>query len=118
MTGNVGFIGFILKCLCKLGVLSRISPLWIRVEGTMCLVATLSVLEGLRSSIRPRQRSGKILMSDGGLQMEKLPAEAYGDRHPSVSITCIISPDKAKSLWGGGEACTDSRFCLCPVWSN
>lgn len=45
--------------------------------------------------------SGKILMSDGELQMEQLPAEAYGDRHPSVSITCIISPDSIKSHWGG-----------------
>lgn len=87
---------------CELGVPSHISPLRTRAEGTMCLVATLSVLEGLTCLIRLRQRSGKILMSDGGLQMEQLPAEAYGDRHPSVSITCI-SPDNTKALgrWTG-----------------
>lgn len=81
----------------------------------MCLVATQSMLEGLTCSIRPRHRSGKILMNDGELQMEQLPAEAYGDRHPSVSITCTISPDNTNSLWGGGEAHTYTCLCLCSV---
>lgn len=43
--------------------------------------------------------------------MEQLPAEAYGDRHPSVTITRIISPDDTTSLWGGEEAC--AYACLC-----
>lgn len=57
-------------------------------------------------------------MSDGGVQMEKLPAEAYGDRHPSVSITCFISPDNTKCLWGGGVACVYTCLALCSGWSK